>query len=215
MRIGQIARKIFGKHFYILGNIYRSFFVDLNKVAQSISPFIPQGATIADVGGGDGAPLNYLFSHRQDIKVKLIDISQDIGKAVKKEFSTRIELYPSTSVGEFTNKVGDKPSVILLSDVIHHIAGDEREEFFSHLKKMVDERGDVRIIIKDIEPGYLRSFMGLMADKYISGDKTVSLVARKDIFHMMAGVFENTITMEETELFELDKPNYALVFSRN
>jgi hypothetical protein len=32
---------------------------------------------------------------------------------------------------------------------------------------------------------------------------------------MMAEAFENTLTTEETILFELDRPNYALVFVQN
>jgi hypothetical protein len=51
-----------------------------------------------------------------------------------------------------------------------------------------------------------------MADKYISGDTTVSLVARRDVFNMMTDTFGSTITMQETKLFEVDLPNYAIVF---
>jgi hypothetical protein len=215
MTIGQIARKIFGKHFNILGKIYRAIFVDLSVVAQSISPHIPQGATIVDVGGGDGEPLNYLLSLRHDIKVKLIDTSLCIGDAVKKEYLDRIELYPATSMGEFSIKINHKPDVILISDVIHHIANQARKKFFSELRTMVGDGKEVRIIVKDFEPGYFRSSLGFMADRYISGDNTVSLVGRADISYMMAEAFGNTISMEETNLFELDKPNYALIFVHN
>ncbi len=212
MAIGQIARRVFGKHFHIVGGVYRSVFVDLSAVAQSISPHIPLKATILDVGGGNGSPLNFLLSLRHDIKVKMIDLSPDIGNAINKEYSTRVEMYPATSVGEFAAKTTHKPDVILISDVIHHIPGEARKGFFSELRATVGDKNEVRIIIKDIEPGYFRSSLSRMADRYISGNKNVSLVGCADISRMMSEAFGENISIRKTSLFELDKPNYALVF---
>ena len=70
----------------------------------------------------------------------------------------------------------------------------------------------MRIIIKDVEPGYLRSSLGRIADRYISGDKKVSLVSRAEIHKFMSEAFGNTIICEETNLFKTDKPNFALIF---
>ena len=211
MTIGQLARKILGKYFPVFGKMYRSIFVNLNTFAKSISPFIPPGALVVDVGGGDGQPLNYLLSLRDDIKVKLIDTSQHIGNAIKREYLDRIDLYPATSMKEFSYKVKWVPDVILVSDVIHHVAQEARKEFFSDLRELVGDGKQVHIIIKDIEPGYIRSLLSLMADRYISGDKRVSLVGRKDISYMITEAFENTVTIQETNLFLLDKPNYAMI----
>jgi SAM-dependent methyltransferase len=215
MTVGRIARKIFGKYFYIPGNIYRSVFVDLRKVARSVSPHIPREAVIVDVGGGDGELLNHLLNLRNDIKIKVIDTSADIGKAVRKEYSGRIELYPATGMGEFSAETGHQPDVILISDVVHHIPKRAREEFFSELRTLAGGGKRVIIIIKDVEPGFFRSRLGLMADRYISGDRMVSLISRSELCCMMAEAFENTLTTEETILFELDRPNYALVFVQN
>ncbi|HLC38588.1 MAG TPA: class I SAM-dependent methyltransferase [Patescibacteria group bacterium] len=181
-------------------------------MAYSISPHIHQKATIVDVGGGDGEPLNYLLSLRPDIKVILIDPSPGIGNLVKKEYLPRVELYPKTYMAEFKIKDKLKPYVILISDVIHHIPQKARKEFFSELKTMVGDQNEVRIIIKDIEPGFFRSSLSRLADRYISGDKKMSLIGRRNISKIMLKTFGKNITMKETTLFKIDKPNYALVF---
>ena len=212
MKIGKIARKILGKYFYIVGRMYRSIFVDLREVSHSISPYIPQGAMIVDVGGGDGELLNHLLSLRHDISVKMIDRSMSIGGSLKKKYLTRVELYPGISMGEFTNTVQQKFDVILISDVIHHIPNEERREFFSELRTMVGDKNEIRIIIKDIEPGYFRASLSRIADRYISGDKNVSLIGCTDISNMMSEAFGNSIAIEETNLFRLDKPNFAQIF---
>lgn len=212
MTIGQIVRKIFGKKFYVLGQVYRSVFVDLSVVAHSIEPHIPQGAMIVDVGGGGGQLLNYLISLRHDINVKMIDISKSIGSSLNKEYLPMIELYPGTSMREFSSNDKCKPDVILISDVIHHVPKEDRKNFFIDLRAMVGEKDEVRVIIKDLEPGYFRSSLGCLADRYISGDKIVSLVGRADICNIMSEVFGKTVVIKETNLFELDKPNYALLF---
>lgn len=214
MTIGQFGRKIFGKKYApIVGRVYRSFFVDLGKVVNSILPHIPKGAMIVDVGGGDGEPLNYLLSQRHDVNVKLIDRSLCIGGSLKKEYSNRVELYPGTSMSEIAIKVKHKLDVILILDVIHHIPAETRKGFFSELRTMIGDRNnEVRIIIKDLEPGYFRSSLGRIADRYITGDKKVSFIGCAAVSNMMLEAFGNTIVIEETDLFKLAKPDFALVF---
>ena len=212
--IGKIARKVLGKHFHIIGSLYRSVFVDLYVVSQSISPYIFRGSIIVDVGGGDGELLNSLLSLRPDIKVKMIDRSKCIGGSLKEEFSSRVELFPGIGMDRFTNVEHHKFDVVLISDVVHHISDEERGEFFSDLRKMVGDKNGIRIIIKDIEPGYYRASLSRIADRYISGDKNVSLIGSRDISRMVLEAFGESLTVERTDLFSRDKPNFAIVFSR-
>ena len=76
---GSLARRVLGRHFSVAGRIYRGLFVDLEEVARCLSPHIPAGAVVLDVGGGDGDPLNPLLRLRPDITVRLVDPSPEVG----------------------------------------------------------------------------------------------------------------------------------------
>jgi len=210
--LGKLARQIFGRNFHALGKLYRSIFVDLEALAKSISSYIPPNATVVDVGGGDGEPLNELLHLRKDIKVKLIDLSPGIGNAIRNEYSGRVEVYPETSTTEFFNKTRIVPDVILINDVVHHVANEARKAFFSDLRAMAGDKWTSTVIIKDVEPGFFRSALGLAADRYVSGDKQTSLIGREDLSRMFQEAFGAKATIEEAGLFKVDKPNYALVF---
>ena len=142
----------------------------------------------------------------------MIDPNHSIGRFIKKEYISKVDLYPETSLKEFSLKVKCKPDVILIIDVIHHIPIKSRNDFLSQLRSIVDKAKEVKIIIKDVEPGYLRSSLGLIADRYISGDKQVSFICRTDLRNLMFTTFGESLICEEINLFKLDKPNYALIF---
>jgi hypothetical protein len=212
MTIGEIARKILGNYFPVIARGYRLFFVDLSAVAHSISPYITQGAIIVDIGGGDGELLNHLLALRSDIRVKMIDRSTCIGGSIKKEYLSRVELFPGISMGEFNKADAQKTDVILISDVLHHVPAEERKEFFCGLRALACGQHEMSIIIKDIEPGSLRASLSRMADRYISGDKNVTLIGRVDLSRMVSDAFGNTVEVTETNLFTINKPNYAQVY---
>ena len=214
MSLGNIARRVLGRHFPRVGRAYRSLFVDLNKVAFSISPHIPMGAVIVDVGGGDGEPLNPLLSLRPDVTVKLIDPSSSVGQLIAPDFIQRVQLHPGMSMEDFSRRLGHRPEVILISDVVHHVPAEARRAFFMQLRTLAGGADDqVRIIIKDVEPGHLRSTLGLLADRYISGDRATSLVGRAAMCALVASAFGAAVTLVESDLMRVDSPNYALVFT--
>lgn len=210
--LSSLVRKILGKRFFRLAVVYRSLFVDLDCVASSISPFIPDGAIVIDIGGGDGAPLNHIFRLRNDICVRMIDIAGNIGGAVMPEFASRLQIFAHTPISGFRLTKTKRPVVVLLSDVIHHIPLTSRPSFFKDLKNMVKESENLTIIIKDVEPGYLRAFAGYLADLLVSGDTNVSLVSRQKLQACVQAAFGDQVECVETELFVRDRPNYALVF---
>jgi hypothetical protein len=115
-------------------------------------------------------------------------------------------------MGEFNKTGAQKTDVILISDVLHHVPVEARKEFFRELRALAGGRNEMRIIIKDIEPGSLRASLSRMADRYISGDKNVTLIGRVDLSRMVSDAFGNAVEVTETNLFTIDKPNYAQVY---
>ena len=211
MSVGGFARKLLGDRFFpIAGHYYRAIFVDLEKVARAAVDEIPQGALVLDIGGGDGAPLNCLLRLRPDISVTMIDLNPWIGGAVAPELRSRVVMWPGTSVRDYIVGGGPKPDCIMISDVIHPIPVHHRDQFFKDVRELVGD-GRPPVIIKDVEPGDPRSYLSLWADRYISGDKTVSLISRAELGRAMAKAFGH-VDARETALFREDRPNYSMVF---
>jgi hypothetical protein len=71
----------------------------------------------------------------------------------------------------------------------------------------------MRIIIKDVEPGSPRAFLGYWADRYLTGDALVRPVGRDEVRALVRATL-GPLRVEETGLFASDSPNYALVFFR-
>jgi len=213
MSLGTLVRTLFGpRYFKYAGKIYRSFFVNLKTVYQSF-PVMRPYQQLLDIGCGDGELINFILGENPLVKITMIDIAKSIGNAVDARFKRLVTLLPGTSIVDYREKhyKNAKIDFILISDVIHHIKPGERKEFFSDMLEII--RDDTKIIIKDVEPGHLKSYLAFLADKYISGDKYVTPVGKKEMIKYMKDIIP-TIKFYETNLFRNNMPNYCLVFNR-
>ncbi|BCJ91486.1 hypothetical protein IZ6_22210 [Terrihabitans soli] len=209
MTPGQIARRLLGRHFEPVGHLYRRFFMDTDKMAGRIAAAIPAGAKCLDIGGGDGMIANALLERRSDISITMIDLAASIGGFVDPKFAGRIALHPATPVDAFTANTGAFDAT-LITDVLHHIPAGFRPQFFADVKRQMEKSGCRVLLVKEVMPGRLRSFLGVLSDKYITGDKNVALLARTDIQTLA----EATFGIENIERFAVevpDAPNYFAV----
>lgn len=211
MPVGKTARRILGpERFKRVGHVYRSIFVDLDAVAETMVHHLPDAAHVLDVGGGDGAPLNPLLERRPDVSVTMIDLAADIGSAVDARHASRVHRRPTTSIRDYMSGEHRRPDAILVSDVVHHVPITERAKFLDDLRDLARADGTKVIVLKDIEPGGFRARLSLWADRYISGDPGVSLVSRETLHALLFASF-GPVPIVETTLFQRDRPNYSLV----
>jgi cyclopropane fatty-acyl-phospholipid synthase-like methyltransferase len=212
MTIGKFFRKLLGpKYFKYAGKAYRSVFVDVEKVIQSF-PEMPAGSHLLDIGGGDGELINHIKLRFPEIRITMIDIAENIGNLIEEKFKKDLAFFPKTSINqfkEFHSTALPEIDFILISDVVHHVMPEQRQQFFIDLSKIVSEK--TMVIFKDVEPGFFISKLSYWADKYISGDKTVMLTSKKEITDFMKSNFAE-INVNETNLFERNRPNFSLVF---
>lgn len=214
MTPGRLARTLLGdRGSRVVGRAYRSLFVDVAKVARVISRQIPTGAHVLDVGGGDGALVDPLLELRPDIRVTTIDVASVVGQWIDAAHASRVMRLPATTLADYLASGRPLPQVLLMTDVMHHVPIAERDALLAEVAALMRRSPTLRVIVKDVEPGYLRARLGYLSDRYITGDRGVSPVSRNDVVAAMQRI-EQGIRWSETELFARDKPNYALVFWR-
>jgi hypothetical protein len=194
---------------------YRAIFVDLDGQARIIATLIPHSAHLLDIGGGDGEPINRLLRIRPDLRVTTLDPAAVVGQWIEARFSAQVRRLSRTSLPEYLAAAerGPEPDVLLLADVMHHVPVPARAAFLAAIETLWRKAPGLRIIVKDVEPGHWRSRLGYWSDRYVTGDRGVSLVSREHLVQLLAGAF-GPLQWRETELFAQDRPNYAMVFGK-
>lgn len=200
-----------GTRFHVVARYYRALFVDLHAVANVVSRYLPHGALVLDVGGGDGAPLNYLLACRPDLNVVMLDPAETIGGAIEARFASRVTLAPRTVPAQYD---GPRPDAILIADVLHHVPENRRAAFLDEIAALARRYAVNAIVVKELQPGHIRSVMGLLSDRYVTGDRNVRFIPVETLVTLLADALGDDFTIEETELRRMDAPNYCVVASR-
>jgi hypothetical protein len=214
MAIGPAIRRFLGPRLARrAGRWYRAIYVDLGKEAAALAAAIPSRAHLLDIGGGDGEPLNHLLSLRPDLRVTTLDPGTVVGQWIDARFDGQVTRLPGTSLAEYLAGGRPDPDAILIADVMHHIPKSARTSFLDSVGPLLERVPQLRIIVKDVEPGHWRALLGYWSDRYITGDRDVNPISREEV----AFLFQQTLgplRREDTGLFEADRPNYAVSFFR-
>jgi hypothetical protein len=214
MALGPAIRRVLGPRLARrVGLWYRAIYVDLSAVAATLAAVLPRDAQVLDVGGGDGQPLNHLLDLRPDLMITTLDSAPIVGQWIEERFAGRVTRLPATTLTEYVSRGLKDPDALLIADVMHHIHQTARRGFLDSVRVLLDRVPNLRIIVKDVEPGYWRAMLGYWSDRYVTGDRNVSLISS----HAVTSLFEEALGplhCEETSLFKMDSPNYALVFYR-
>lgn len=209
MTVGAFIRSVAGPYERSICAIYRSFFINIPRCIDQISGYIPENAHVIDVGGGDGEVINHLLRKRPDIHVTMLDLRESIGLFLDPAEIARVDLHPATSLSDYLSHSGAPADTLLVCDVVHHIPEPDRLKFIQECRALVKPGGS--LIIKDIEPRGIISFLSVMADRYITGDRHVTLIHSKDLIDLVR-LRINFKSVEEI-ISEREHPNYALQFN--
>ncbi len=214
MALGPLIRRFLGPRLARrAGEYYRAIYVDLAKVAEALAAVIARDAHLLDVGGGDGQPLNHLLAMRPDLTITTLDPAPMVGQWIEARYESQVKRLPRKSLAEFVKCLHAYPDAILVADVMHHIPKFARHEFLDSIGVLLDRVPNLRIIVKDVEPGHWRALLGSWSDRYVTGDRNVSLISRADVTRLFEEVL-GPLHREDTDLFKKDGPNYAIVFRR-
>ena len=208
MAIGPMVRRLLpGKAELAAARLYRRIFVDLEKVSMILAGSLQRDARLLDIGGGDGDLLNHLLSARSDIRVDMVDIAPSVGRFLDAPYRNRISIFSGTSIEDHCRSNGKRYAAALVSDVMHHVPVVQREGFLRALHGLLQDHG--QLFVKDVEPGHWISTLGLYCDRYLSGDRGVTLISSAALLDLMAGALPPH-SATEIGLYALDRPNYLV-----
>lgn len=191
----------------LAADAYRGLFVDLDKVAERLASRIPAGARLLDIGGGDGDLLNRLLALRDDVKVDMVDIAPRVGSLLDARHEARTRRFPSTPMAQHAATHAGLYEAALLSDVMHHVPPAQRPALLQSMAACLQPGGAA--FIKDVEPGHPRATLGWWCDRYVSGDRGVSLVSMAALRALVDQALE-VAGVEEIGLLAIDRPNYLV-----
>lgn len=209
MKIGPAIRKFMPARFERkAAAAYRRVFVDLRKVAIGVARALPGNAQLLDIGGGDGELINLLLTARPDVRVTMVDIAGSVGKFLDPAHRGRVRLMPSTSIETHLGQLDALYDAALVSDVMHHLPGEYRAQFLRSLRNALSPEGS--ILVKDIEPGHPISWLSLVCDKYVSGDRDVVLISLAELVALAEIELAPLAAAKEVGLHKINAPNYLV-----
>jgi hypothetical protein len=205
---GRFARRLLGDRVFArVVTRYRAIFVDLDAVADCV-PVLPGDRELLDLGGGDGALLDRLLARHGRLHATLVDRSDKVGLLLRAEHRARVRLLPSSSLSACDGL--PRPDIVVVADVLHHVPPGERRSFLRQLHAFCGERPP-RLVLKDVAPKGWRAVLGLLSDRYVTGDRHVALLEPEELRLLVGEVFRGW-TVRETPLGARDAPNYCFVF---
>lgn len=215
LSIGSLARRALGpRAFHAVARSYVRLFGDYSKIAPVLSSAIPLGAHVLDVGGGDGAPLNFILRDRPDLSVTMIDIAPGIGGALTDSVRSSVQVMPVTTLQEYCRSAKSAPNVVMILDVMHHVPPPMRAEFLRDLRQAVTAWNYPSILLKDVEPdGSLSARLNYLADRYISNDRNTSPIGVEALVSSFRGEFGADFSIRETRVYSVQPPHYAVILT--
>lgn len=176
MAIGPLIRRLFGRHEPVIADIYRSIYIDLDAYLEQIRVWVPQPIRILEVGAGEGAVTERLALAYPDAEIFAIDITPSVGRLYKRPRAH--VTFAQKTVQEVAAEQPGGFDFVILSDVIHHVPLNLREEIVTALRGCLAPEG--RLIFKD----WARTptpihWMCLASDRYLTGDEVSFLKPRE------------------------------------
>lgn len=162
-------------------------FAHAESVAACV-PELPPGSTILALTADGGALLDLLT--RRDPTLRPLE--------------------PEEVLADDAPPDAPRPDVVLVADVLHHVAPRDRVRYLARLRERA--ASEALFIVKEFAPGGVRGRLGWLADCMLSGEP-VRFLNPPELRGLAARALPGLAAFW-TPLYEIEPPNYCLLFRR-
>lgn len=166
---------------------HATVFAQAGAVAASL-PALPDRASILALTADGGALLDLLLTRNPHLR----------------------PLDPEAVLADGAAPDAPRPDVVLLADVLHHVAPDAREGYLRRIRERAAP--EALFIVKEFAPGGLRAGLGWLADRALSRG-TVRFLNPPELRALAARALPGLAAFW-TPLYRIEPPNYCMLFRK-
>lgn len=195
MAIGPRIRQALGPFERPVSEFYRNIFIDLKALKYKIKEWIPpeEITQILEVGCGEGAIIELLIEIFPNAHITGIDITPHIGRMYRGDLN-RVSFRKET-IKDFASSNKEKYDLVLIIDVLHHIAPEMRREFLSDAQKTLKNGGI--FLMKDWRRNKTPiHFFSCFMERYITGD-SVHYLSMDELRCLIRDIFGEDSILDE------------------
>jgi 2-polyprenyl-3-methyl-5-hydroxy-6-metoxy-1,4-benzoquinol methylase len=147
---------------------YRSIYLDMDAFIELMQRWKPAASKILEVGCGEGAVTERLRTTYPNAKITAIDITSRIGRLYRG--SLRDVEFIQSDIKEIAKKQPGHYDFVVLSDVLHHVPVEFRQELLNSIRTVLAPKGT--FIFKDWQRNYAPiHWLCYASDRFLTGDQ--------------------------------------------
>ena len=179
MSLGSTVRQVLGPLEPVAIRLYRDRFIDLDALGETLASIAPGSRRVLEIGCGDGAMAEAIRRHLPDGDFLGIDpgVADPGGLFGGSREGVSFERLSTT---ELIARGGPPFDLVLLVDVLHHVADSERGQLLQDAAALCGPGGTLAIKEWEEQPG-LSGKLAFVADRYVSGDRHVRFMPRAEL----------------------------------
>jgi SAM-dependent methyltransferase len=193
---GPLIRKMFGPFEPLISATYRSIYLDLDAFIGLIQRWQPTASKILEVGCGEGAVTERLRAAYPGAKITAIDITPRIGRLYRG--SLRDVEFIQSDVNEIAKNQPGHYDLVVLSDVLHHVPAEFRQELLNSIRAVIAARGT--FIFKDWQRNHAPiHWLCYASDRWLTGDP-INYMTRDEMRKHLAISFDAASLVAEARV---------------
>lgn len=147
MPLGRRIRQALGPLERPASELYRSLFIDLDRVVDRIAAWAP-ATRILEIGCGDGVLTERLARRYPQAQIHGIDVADEPGRQFRGDH-TRVTFHRENAEA-FCASCEDRFDLVVLCDVLHHVLPDERPAILRSARRALAPGGG--LVLKEWQP---------------------------------------------------------------